>query len=100
MICTWIAYLCESPDLNSANPLLRNRKGYGYSHASKMRASLTYLFTFLQRRGNSPFAQTRDGDWVGNPVDSDVVRRYMKSLKRLKVIIYFMLVLRFQRWLT
>ena len=47
MICTWIAYLCDSPVQEGAGQTARN----SYSHAMKMRASLTFLYTYRQKRG-------------------------------------------------
>ncbi|KAI0739738.1 hypothetical protein C8Q80DRAFT_1051911, partial [Daedaleopsis nitida] len=56
-----------------------------FSHAEKMRAALAYGYAKLSARGRTQWHQGESGQWRGNPVCSERVRRYMQSLNRRKV---------------
>ncbi|KAI0691883.1 hypothetical protein C8T65DRAFT_541761, partial [Cerioporus squamosus] len=55
-----------------------------YSHAMKMRASLSYGYGQSNSRGRQPWRLSDSGRWIGNPSMSDRVSRYMVSLRRRK----------------
>ena len=55
-----------------------------YGHAQKMRASMTYAFGCIHGLGSMHWQQRPEGA-IGNPSVSEVVSRYMLSLRRRKV---------------
>lgn len=57
-----------------------------YSHAQKMRASMTYAFGRLCGIGPIPWHKSEiTGEMVGNPSVSNIVSSFMVSLRRRKV---------------
>ncbi|KAH9479416.1 hypothetical protein JR316_0008006 [Psilocybe cubensis] len=60
-----------------------------YTHAQKMRASMTYIFGRIYGLGSQPWKQARSEKGVvymeGNPSISEKVSSYMVSLRRRKV---------------
>lgn len=85
LICSWIWYHCEKPDPESESQLARETLGYTYQHAEKMRAAISYHYTYVKKLGNGPYGQNTQGSYSGNPNNSDTVSRYMRSLRRRKV---------------
>jgi hypothetical protein len=60
-----------------------------YSHAQKMRASMTYTFGHIYGLGSLPWHKNETtGTMVGNPSVSQTVSSYMISLRRRKVSSY------------
>jgi hypothetical protein len=82
--------VCEPIKEVIASQNIRGTKGNKWSHAQKMRAAISHHFSVTLQMGNERFFEKIDGTWSGNPSISDVVARYMRSLKRRKVscIIY------------
>lgn len=62
-----------------------------YTHAQKMRASMTYIFGRKCRLGRVPWqaSGSQTGTPIGNPSVSDDVATYMVSLRRRKVLVNF-----------
>ena len=59
---------------------------FTFSHAQKLRSSLTYGFGRQYKRGNNAWVfKTDAGEWDGNPSLSTEVARYMISLRKRKV---------------
>lgn len=85
LICAWIYHMCERPDLKAKDKLARETKGHTYQHAEKMRAAITFYYSYEKKLGNAPWRCETNGAWTGNPNNSDIVSRYMKSLRRRKV---------------
>ena len=56
-----------------------------YTHAQKMRSSMTYIFGRKCQAGRTPWHVPQTGIPVGNPSVSDDVATYMVSLRRRKV---------------
>jgi hypothetical protein len=60
-----------------------------YTHAQKMRASMTHIFGRILGIGSQPWKQTASSDGrvlvEGNPSISEKVSTYMVSLRRRKV---------------
>ena len=54
-----------------------------------MRAAVSYFYTHEVRLGSNQFSEKSNGEWTGNPILSDIVARYIRSLYRQKV--YFFL---------
>ena len=83
LIASWIQSSCG---IEQSQPGRRKRGGAkkgtanSWSHAQKMRSSVSHFFAIDQERGSR-----EDGSWTGNPSLSDFVSQYMKSLKRRKV---------------
>ncbi|OJD10123.1 hypothetical protein AJ78_08734 [Emergomyces pasteurianus Ep9510] len=83
LICIWIGFNCEKPE-KSDDWILRDREDKTWSHAMKMRAAVFYYYAQRLERGRAPYLEKADGSWGGNPVYSDIVSQYMKSLRRRK----------------
>ena len=87
LIASWIRSSCG---VEQSQPGRRKRGGAkkgtanSWSHAQKMRSSVSHFFAIDQERGSRPFTEREDGSWTGNPSLSDFVSQYMKSLKRRK----------------
>ena len=76
---------CDELGLDgSSKPLGHLRSSF--SHAQKMRASITYAFGHVWKLGTLPWHENEStGRWVGNPSVSNEVSAYMLSLRRRKV---------------
>ncbi|PGH15757.1 hypothetical protein GX50_09006 [[Emmonsia] crescens] len=83
LICIWIGFNCEKPE-KSEDWILRDRADRTWSHAMKMRAAVSYYYAQTLRKGRGMFLEKSDGSWSGNPVYSDIVSQYMRSLRRRK----------------
>jgi hypothetical protein len=88
LLCVMHAHnCCRCDEVNldgSLKPLGQERSSY--SHAQKMRASMTYAFGRVLKLGALSWHQSEGtGRWIGNPSVSDVVSTYMLSLRRRKV---------------
>jgi hypothetical protein len=95
MICLWISHVCEKPDPSSKSRFERERQNRSWSHAEKMRAAVSFLYSHQLKRGRDTYIQDDTRQWKGNPVLSHEVSQYMKSLRRRKVIpTFFSLYLR------
>jgi hypothetical protein len=58
-----------------------------YSHATKLRSSLTYGFGRKYNRGTREWGFNKESaEWEGNPSMSLHVARYMVALRKRKVI--------------
>jgi hypothetical protein len=78
-------YRCDELNLNgSQRPSNELRATYGT--AQKMRASMTYAFGRIHGLGSMSWHRNHvDGSMMGNPSVSEMVSRYMMSLRRRKV---------------
>ena len=77
-----LLYRCDSISLDGKGPSTGPQSSY--THAQKMRASMTYLFGRVCKLGNVYWQQS--GSTVsGNPSVSNEVASYMVSLRRRKV---------------
>jgi hypothetical protein len=63
------------------------RTANSFTHAEKMRSSVSHYYAIEQDEGVDPlrFTERVDGSWSGNPSLSDFMAQYMKSPKRRKV---------------
>ncbi len=76
---------CDEINLNGSQKPHEEERA-SYSHAQKMRASMTYAFGRVLELGALPWHQNEmTGRWVGNPSVSDTVSTFMLSLRRRKV---------------
>ncbi|TRM55438.1 hypothetical protein BD626DRAFT_417781 [Schizophyllum amplum] len=76
-IVAWIMYHCDQVKLDGSVRTDSDPAPYTYSHAQKMRASMTYFFGHLYGAGTVPWHENDAGTMVGNPSISPVVSRYM-----------------------
>ncbi|KJA18490.1 hypothetical protein HYPSUDRAFT_122930, partial [Hypholoma sublateritium FD-334 SS-4] len=82
LIVVWIMNECDTIGLDG-KPAVGTRSSY--THAQKMRASMTYIFGRKCQAGRIPWNVPRTGTPVGNPSLSSDVAMYMVSLRRRKV---------------
>jgi len=77
---------CDSFNIDGTMKPFSQERGT-YSHAQKMRASMTYAFGRLNGLGNMPWHESDAGGgiMVGNPSISIEVSSFMCSLRRRKV---------------
>lgn len=83
----WVLILLQScDDLNVDGSMKPHDAPRGsFSYAQKMRASMTYGFGRIGTCGNTPWHQSDQGEWRGNPSISNQLSRYMVSLRKRKV---------------
>ncbi|KAF8055903.1 hypothetical protein FPV67DRAFT_1433855 [Lyophyllum atratum] len=85
LIVAWIMDSCDEIRLDGTRKPKEELRD-GYTHAQKMRASMTYAFGRLHGLGSLPWHPSETTDkMLGNPSVSNVVSSYMVSLKRRKV---------------
>lgn len=79
-IAAWIYTTCDPY-------LQQNKATLTYAHALKMRAAISFHYNQLGKSG--PWHQAIDKSWQGNPSLSNTVARYMVSLQRRKVYLFY-----------
>lgn len=85
-ILSSLAIYCRCDELNfdgTNRPSTEVRATYGT--ALKMRAAMTHAFGRLHDLGDIHWHTTLDGSMAGNPSMSQMVTRYMVSLRQRKV---------------
>jgi hypothetical protein len=81
----FIQFCCTAPNTNASQWYLRERKNLSWNHAMKVRSGVAYYYAYELRFPNTPYIKTDGGNWHGNPVNSEIISRLMKSIKRQKV---------------
>jgi len=59
--------------------------GQSFSHAQKMRATISWYYGYQKERGMSEWKEGKNGKCTGNPSYSTTVSTLMKGIKRQKV---------------
>jgi hypothetical protein len=88
LICLWFQSVCKKAKLSLSSQLLQESENRTWLYMQKMRAAVSYFYTYKVCLKSDRFFKKSNREWMGNLILLDIVARYIRSLYKRKV--YFL----------